>query len=60
MNPATDFLFVYDYDGKRFVFDTREIKAMVAPIPLDNPEISAWIKDCLYQEITQLHGGLFS
>ena len=60
MNPQIDFLFVYDYDGKRFTFDTREIRAMVAPIPLDNPEISAWIKDCLYQEITQLHGGMFS
>ena len=60
MNPQTDFLFVYDYDGKQFVFDTREVKAAVEPIPLDNPEISAWIKDCLYQEITELHGGLFS
>jgi len=60
MNPAVDFLFVYDYDGKNFTFDTREIRETVAPIPLDNPEISAWIKDCLYQEITELHGGLFS
>ena len=60
MNPQTDFLFVYDYDGKQFTFDTREVKAAVEPIPLDNPEISAWIKDCLYQEITELHGGLFS
>ena len=60
MNPGIDFLFVYDYDGKRFAFDTREVKAAVAPIPIDHPEISAWIKDCLYQEITELHGGLFS
>ena len=60
MNPDVDFLFVYDYDGKNFTFDTRVIRETVAPIPLDNPEISAWIKDCLYQEITELHGGLFS
>ena len=60
LNPQIDFLFVYDYDGQRFTFDTREVKEAVAPIPLDHPEISAWIKDCLYQEITQLHGGLFS
>ena len=60
MNPQIDFLFVYDYDGKNFTFDTRVIKETVAPIPLDNPEISAWIKDCLYQEITELHGGMFS
>lgn len=60
MNPTVDFLFVYDYDGERFAFDTREVRAAAAPIPLDNPEISAWIKDCIYQEISQLHGGLFS
>jgi len=60
MNPGIDFLFVCDYDGREFVFDTRMIRETVAPIPLDNPEISAWIKDCLYQEITELHGGMFS
>ncbi len=60
MNPGTDFRFTYDYDGKNFTFDTREIKAAVAPIPIDHPEISAWVKDCLYQDITELHGGLFS
>ena len=60
MNPQTDFLFIYDYDGKNFTFDTRMVKEAVAPIPLDTPEISAWVKDCLYQEITELHGGLFS
>ena len=60
MNPTIDFLFVYDVDGANFTFDTRIIKETVAPIPLNHPEISAWIKDCLQQEITQLHGGLFS
>ena len=58
MNPGVDFLFVYDVDGKSFTFDTRVVRETVAPIPLDHPEISAWIKECLYQEITELHGGL--
>ena len=60
MNPETDFRFTYDYDGKVFVFDTREVKAMVAPIPITNPEISAWIRDCLVSEINELHGGMFA
>ena len=60
MNPDVDFLFIFDYDEKNFTFDTRVIRETVEPIPLDNPEISAWIKDCLYQEITELYGGLFS
>ena len=59
MNPTTDFRFALDYDGKTFVLDTREVREAVAPIPLDHPEISAWIRDCLKQNIDELHGGVF-
>ena len=57
--PTTDFRFALDYDGKTFVLDTREVREAVAPIPLDHPEISAWIRDCLKQNIDELHGGVF-
>ena len=57
MNPEKDFLFTYDYDGRDFTFDTRMVRQAVAPIPLNQMEISAWIKDCLTQEINELHGG---
>ncbi len=60
LNTQIDFLFIVDVDGVNFAFDTREIRQTVAPIPLNHPEISAWMKDCLYQEITQLLGGLLS
>ena len=60
MNPEKDFLFTYDYDGNVFTFDTRVIRATVDPLPLNHMEISAWIKECIYQEINELHGGLFS
>ena len=57
MNPEKDFLFTFDYDGKDFTFDTRMVREAVAPIPLNQMEISAWIKDCLFTEINELHGG---
>ena len=60
MNPEKDFLFTYDYDGKAFTFDTREVRAAVAPIPLNQMEISAWIQECLQSEINELHGGNFT
>lgn len=60
MNPEKDFLFTYDYDGQVFTFDTREIREAVAPLPLNQMEISAWIKDCISQEINELHGGRFT
>ncbi len=58
--PTTDFRFTLDYDGKTFALDTREVREAVAPIPLNHPEISAWIRDCLKQNIDELHGGVFS
>ena len=60
MNPETDFLFTYDYDGQAFTFDTRIIRETVAPIPLNQMEVSAWIKECLTTEINELHGGNFT
>ena len=60
MNPDTDFLFTFDYDGKDFSFDTRIIRETVAPIPLNQMEVSAWIKECLTTEINELHGGNFT
>jgi hypothetical protein len=60
MNPEKDFLFTYDYDGNVFTFDTREVREAVAPIPLNQIEISAWIKDCISTEIKELHGGNFT
>ena len=60
MNPEKDFLFTYDYDGNVFTFDTREVREAVAPIPLNQMEISAWIQECLQSEINELHGGNFT
>ncbi len=59
MNPDTDFLFTYDYDGQVFTFDTRIVRETVAPIPLNQMEIADWIKECMNQEINELHGGKF-
>lgn len=59
MNPEKDFLFTYDVDGQAFTFDTRIIRETVAPLPLNQMEISAWIKESIYTEINELHGGNF-
>lgn len=60
MNPEKDFLFTYDYDGQVFTFDTRIIRETVAPIPLNQMEISAWINESIRTEINELHGGNFT
>jgi hypothetical protein len=57
LNPQMDFMIVYQVDGKRFEFDTRQIRQMVSPLGLDQPEIAQWIREYILQEINQLHGG---
>lgn len=59
MNPEKDFLFTYEVDGQSFTFDTRIIRETVAPLPLNQMEISAWIKESISTEINELHGGNF-
>ena len=59
-NPDTDFLFTDDFDGRAFTFDTRAVRETIAPLPISHPDISAWIRDCLYNDLTELHGGYFS
>lgn len=59
MNPEIDFLLIYEVDGKRFEFDTRVIRETVEPLALNEPEIAAWIRECIATEIAQLHGGTF-
>ena len=59
-NPDTDFLFTDEFDGSAFTFDTRAVRETIAPLPISHPDISAWIRDCLYNDLTELHGGYFS
>lgn len=57
LNPHLDFVIVYRLDGQAFTMDTRQIKQMVAPLSITNPELSAWIKDYIQEGINSLHGG---
>ena len=43
MNTDRDFVYKHIVDGKEFVCDTREIKAILGDVPLDSYEISQWI-----------------
>lgn len=57
LNTHMDFLFAYQVDGESFLFDTRQIRPMVEPLTLDEPEIAQWIREYIAQEINKLHGG---
>lgn len=47
MNTQIDFVYVHTVDENRFTLDTRELKQILADVPLDTPEVTSWIKEYL-------------
>ena len=46
-NPALDFKIMMAKDNEEETMDTREIKAMLGDVALNNPEVSVWIRESL-------------
>lgn len=58
-NPDVDFIYQYRVDGREFLFNTKEIRATLGPdIPLNLPQVAAWMKDYLNEGIRELNGGV--
>ena len=56
-NPQTDFLYRYTYGQESFELDTRQIKEILGGVPLDAPEVSAYIKEYLDENKSETDGG---
>lgn len=56
-HTETDFRYVYRYDGREFVLDTRQIKEILGGIPLSMPEVSEYIKEYLDENKRDVDGG---
>lgn len=54
MNPEIDFLYQRRIDGRSFALDTREMREILGNVPLDLPEVSAFIQDYLEENETEI------
>ena len=57
-NTAYDFVYTYRFDNKEFVLDTRQMREILGGVPLDEPEISAYIKEYLNENKQETDGGI--
>ena len=48
-SPEIDFLYRHTKNGQEFTFDTREIKQVLGGVPLDNPDVLAWIDEYIIE-----------
>ena len=57
MNTDRDFVYKLTVNGKEFICDTREIKAILGDVPLDTYEVSQWLKDFILENSNEIYGG---
>lgn len=57
LNSQIDFLYTYVYDGKEFALDTRQFREILNDVPLNSPEVSAYIKDYLKENQNETDDG---
>lgn len=56
LNTHIDFLYTYIFDGKQFILDTREFRQILNDVPLNSPEVSAYIKEYLTENQNETDG----
>ena len=56
-NPNLNFFIKMTFDEKEEEMDTKEIKAILGEVGLDNPEISMWIRESLNEMNDKVFGG---
>ena len=49
-HPDTDFRFLHTSEYAEVTFDTREVRAVLEDVPLDNFEVLLWIKENLLEQ----------
>lgn len=56
-NPNIDFCYVYRYNGREFVLDTRQMREILGGVPLNVPEVSEYIREYLEENKRDVDGG---
>lgn len=57
LNTQIDFLYQYIFDDKEFTLDTRDFREILNDVPLNSPEVSAYIKEYLQENQHETDGG---
>jgi len=57
LNTQIDFLYTYEFNEKLFHLDTREFREILGNVPLDSPQVSAYIKEYLEENQREVDDG---
>jgi hypothetical protein len=56
-HPETEFIYRHERDGRTFLLDTREVREEIGDIPLNHPEILAWVRLQVEEGLTEIEAG---
>ena len=54
MNTDIDFIYRYKVDENEFVLSTQELKTILGDVPLNEPSVTQWIKEYLYENCREI------
>lgn len=59
-NQNIDFLYIYEYDGKEYQLDTRELRQILGDVQFNTPEVAGFIRNFLNENQENINmGNLF-
>ena len=53
-SPEIDFVYRHEKNGKAFNMDTRELRQVLGEVPLDTPDVLAWIDGFIQEGLSEL------
>ena len=53
-SPEIDFLYRHTKNGREFILDTREIRSVLGGVPLDTPDVLAWIDEYISEGLCDI------
>lgn len=53
-SPEIDFIYRHEKNGKVFNMDTRELRQVLGEVPLDTPDVLAWIDGFIQEGLLEL------
>lgn len=58
ISDKTDFIWKVSLEDKEFIFDTKEIKKELDPVPIDSVDVLVYLKSYIKENIESIIGGI--
>lgn len=55
-SPKIDFKYIHRVNNAEFVFDTKEVKAILGDVPLNSTDVLSWIMDYITEGLAEIRG----